>query len=252
MSVYIDFKKNNKDTFKLTVTNDLSSALSNIVIKNKLDSVEDVTGRISDATLFGLIMDFKNNNMTLNFVLEALDPGETKEYTGFPLNNNGVDWVTTPDNLFPLDGTNYVNTAKVTFEDNTDDDNVNIVFGLKPPPTAPPVVTQAAPVTAAPVTAAPVTAAPVTAAPSTAAPSTTKKPKKKRRRPPVTEPPKQNIMDMFNNRIVQILFLTFGIILFYIKNMLGNKIISAQSNLLVVFLVIPAYIFLLHLRLKNR
>ena len=81
--------------------------------------------------------------------------------------------------------------------------------------------------------------------------TTTKKPQKK---DPVViyEPKKAGIMDMLNNRIVQILFLTFGIILFYIKNMLGNKIISAQSNILVVFLVIPVYIFLLHLRLKNR
>ena len=58
-------------------------------------------------------------------------------------------------------------------------------------------------------------------------------------------------MDMLNNRIVQILFLTFGIILFYIKNMLGNKLISDNTNIVIVFLVIPVYVYLLHIRYQK-
>jgi len=239
MSVYIELIKQS-DTIELSITNNFVKPITNLIItrKVKLDPIIGTTNFLTGLLDLLIITDVGN----LIFDWSMGDPISGDKKMEYEIESEEDD--DAASEIFPFDDTKYVNTAQVTFKDGSKDDNVPIVFGPKPAPTSGPPALPGPPGPPAPI---------VTQAPSTAAPSTTKKPKKKRRRkPPVTEPPKQNIMDMFNNRIVQILFLTFGIILFYIKNMLGNKIISAQSNLLVVFLVIPAYIFLLHLRLKNR
>ena len=245
MSVYIELIKKS-DTIELSITNNFFKPIKKLNINRnvQLSPQKEMDFYFSFVNLFTIT---NGGNLRFEWGLGGGISGDKK--IEYDIDSKDDDDLASQ--MFPFDYNKYNKTAEVTFEDGSTNDNVPIVFGPKPVETKPPPETTSS-VETKPPPGPQQTAAPSTAAPSTAAPSTTKKPRKKRRRPRVTEPPKQNIMDMFNNRVVQILFLTFGIILFYIKNMLGNKMISAQSNILVVFLVIPAYIFLLHLRLKNK